>query len=78
MCSQLRRSQVRSLSSRATSRALVAAVAAAARRVSTKYEQFLERSFPRFYLLYNTFKTGESRVGGPEKWLVKEGYRKVG
>ncbi|KAF4798578.1 hypothetical protein TURU_062991 [Turdus rufiventris] len=58
VCSQLRRSQVRSLSSRATSRALVAAVAAAARRVSTKYEQFLERSFPRFYLLYNTFKTG--------------------
>ncbi|XP_015471190.1 LETM1 domain-containing protein 1 isoform X1 [Parus major] len=52
------RSQGRSLSSRAASRALVAAVAAAARRVSARYERFLERSFPRFYLLYSTFKTG--------------------
>ncbi|XP_068068725.1 LETM1 domain-containing protein 1 isoform X2 [Anomalospiza imberbis] len=52
------RSQGRSLSSRAASRALVAAVAAAARRVSARYEQHLERSFPRFYLLYSTFKTG--------------------
>lgn len=77
VCSQLRRSQVRSLSSRATSRALVAAVAAAARRVSARYEQYLERSFPRFYLLYNTFKNGESRVGDPKKWLLKEGFRKV-
>ncbi|KAM7028367.1 LETM1 domain-containing protein 1 isoform 1-T1 [Acridotheres tristis] len=58
VCSQLRRSQVRSLSSRATSRALVAAVASAARRVSARYEQYLERSFPRFYVLYSTFKTG--------------------
>ncbi|XP_014116079.1 PREDICTED: LETM1 domain-containing protein 1 isoform X2 [Pseudopodoces humilis] len=56
--SQPRRSQGRSLSSRAASRALVAAVAAAARRVSARYERYLERSFPRFYLLYSTFKTG--------------------
>ncbi|XP_058717109.1 LETM1 domain-containing protein 1 [Poecile atricapillus] len=52
------RSQGRSFSSRAASRALVAAVAAAARRVSASYERFLQRSFPRFYLLYSTFKTG--------------------
>ncbi|KAM4880963.1 LETM1 domain-containing protein 1 isoform 2-T2 [Sylvia borin] len=58
VCSQLRRSQVRSLSSRAASRALVAAVVAAARWVNTRYEQYLERSFPRFYILHSTFKTG--------------------
>ncbi|XP_027569795.1 LETM1 domain-containing protein 1 isoform X3 [Pipra filicauda] len=43
------------LSSRATSRALVAAVAAVARRVNARYERYLERSFPRFYVLYSTF-----------------------
>ncbi|NXC05487.1 LTMD1 protein, partial [Orthonyx spaldingii] len=58
VCSQVRRCQARSLSSRAASRALVAAVAAAARRVSARYERYLERSFPRFYLLHSTFKTG--------------------
>ncbi|NXP20385.1 LTMD1 protein, partial [Scytalopus superciliaris] len=46
------------LSSRAASRALVAAVAAVARRVNARYERYLERSFPRFYLLYSTFTTG--------------------
>ncbi|XP_039559129.1 LETM1 domain-containing protein 1 isoform X3 [Passer montanus] len=51
-------SQVRSLSSRASSRALAAAVAAAARRVSARYERYLERSWPRFYLLHSTFKSG--------------------
>ncbi|RLV71483.1 hypothetical protein DV515_00017403 [Chloebia gouldiae] len=52
--SQLCRSPVRSVSSRA----LVAAVAAAARRANARYERYLEKSFPRFYLLYSTFKTG--------------------
>ncbi|NXH37093.1 LTMD1 protein, partial [Myiagra hebetior] len=46
------------LSTRAASRALLAAVAAAARRVNARYERYLERSFPRFYLLHSTFKTG--------------------
>ncbi|NXK43225.1 LTMD1 protein, partial [Piprites chloris] len=46
------------LSSRATSRALVAAVVAVARRVNARYERYLERSFPRFYLLYSTFTSG--------------------
>ncbi|NXF82075.1 LTMD1 protein, partial [Sclerurus mexicanus] len=46
------------LSSRATSRALVAAVAAVARRLNARYERYLERTFPRFYLLYSTFTTG--------------------
>ncbi|NXB57073.1 LTMD1 protein, partial [Struthidea cinerea] len=46
------------LSTRAASRALAAAVAAAARRVNARYERYLERSFPRFYLLHSTFKTG--------------------
>ncbi|XP_051627555.1 LETM1 domain-containing protein 1 isoform X3 [Manacus candei] len=52
---QVFRSQERPLSSRATSRALVAAVAAMARRVNARYERYLERSFPRFYVLYSTF-----------------------
>ncbi|XP_058279799.1 basic proline-rich protein-like isoform X3 [Hirundo rustica] len=52
------RSQVRSRSSRAASRALVAAVVAAAQRVNASFEQYLQRSFPRFYLLHSTFKTG--------------------
>ncbi|NXM26826.1 LTMD1 protein, partial [Oxyruncus cristatus] len=52
------RSQERLLSSRATSRALVAAVVAVARRVNARYERYLERSFPRFYLLYSTFTSG--------------------
>ncbi|NXG06777.1 LTMD1 protein, partial [Sakesphorus luctuosus] len=52
------RSQECSLSSRATSRALVAAVVAMARRVNARYERYLERSFPRFYVLYSTFTTG--------------------
>ncbi|XP_050190745.1 LETM1 domain-containing protein 1 isoform X1 [Myiozetetes cayanensis] len=52
------RSQVCPLSSRATSRALVAAVVAVARRVNARYERYLERSFPRFYLLYSTFTSG--------------------
>ncbi|KAJ7426270.1 LETM1 domain-containing protein 1 [Willisornis vidua] len=55
---QVCRSQECSLSSRATSRALVAAVVAVARRVNARYEQYLERSFPRFYVLYSTFTTG--------------------
>ncbi|NXG20371.1 LTMD1 protein, partial [Grallaria varia] len=46
------------LSSRAASRALLAAVVAMARRVNTRYERYLERTFPRFYLLYNTFTRG--------------------
>ncbi|XP_064494827.1 LETM1 domain-containing protein 1-like isoform X3 [Pseudopipra pipra] len=52
---QVFRSQERPLSSRATSRALVAAVATVARRVNARYERYLERSFPRFYVLYSTF-----------------------
>lgn len=47
------RSQVRSLSSRA--------LVAAARRVSARYERYLQRSFPRFYVLHSTFKSGEPR-----------------
>ncbi|XP_066063588.1 LETM1 domain-containing protein 1 isoform X4 [Chamaea fasciata] len=58
VCSQLRRFPARSLSSRAASRALVAAVVAAARWVNSRYERYLQRSFPRFYVLHSTFKTG--------------------
>ncbi|XP_077644694.1 LETM1 domain-containing protein 1 [Lonchura striata] len=54
VCSQLCRCPGRSVSSRA----LVAAVAAAARRANARYERFLERSFPRFFVLHSTFKTG--------------------
>lgn len=73
MCSQVRRCQVRSLSTRAASRALVAAVAAAARRVNARYERYLERSFPSFYLLHSTFKTGESQRGGGQREALKSG-----
>ncbi|NXJ20822.1 LTMD1 protein, partial [Dicrurus megarhynchus] len=61
------------LSTRAASRALVAAVAAAARRVNARYERYLERSFPRFYVLHSTFKTGVQALflEVKEIWKIK-------
>lgn len=69
---------MRSLSSRAASRALAAAVVGAARWVNSRYEQYLERSFPRFYILHSTFKTGEPPGEGPETWGLEEEGQKMG
>ncbi|KAJ1160070.1 hypothetical protein NDU88_000572 [Pleurodeles waltl] len=40
------------------SRGLFSAIAAKARYVNEKYQRFLERKFPKFYLLYSTFMKG--------------------
>lgn len=67
---------MRSLSSRAASRALAAAVVGAARWVNSRYEQYLERSFPRFYILHSTFKTGETRGRVLKRGAWKRGVKK--
>ncbi|NXT25374.1 LTMD1 protein, partial [Syrrhaptes paradoxus] len=46
------------LSTKAGSRSLLTALAARAKRISGRYERFLERTFPRFYVLYATFTKG--------------------
>ncbi|XP_026723383.1 LETM1 domain-containing protein 1 [Athene cunicularia] len=52
------RSAVCCLSTKAGSRSVLAALASAAKRVNGRYERFLERTFPRFYVLYVTFTKG--------------------
>ncbi|NXS90949.1 LTMD1 protein, partial [Jacana jacana] len=46
------------LSTKAGSRSVVAALVATAKRLNGRYERFLERTFPRFYVLYATFTRG--------------------
>ncbi|XP_069735083.1 LETM1 domain-containing protein 1 [Phaenicophaeus curvirostris] len=46
------------LSAKAGSRSILAALASGAKRINRKYERFLERTFPRFYVLYATFTRG--------------------
>ncbi|NXH79297.1 LTMD1 protein, partial [Hydrobates tethys] len=46
------------LSTKAGSRSVLAALASKAKRISGRYERFLERTFPRFYVLYATFTKG--------------------
>ncbi|XP_068266439.1 LETM1 domain-containing protein 1 isoform X2 [Nyctibius grandis] len=46
------------LSTKAGSRSLLAALASKAKRLNGRYERFLERTFPRFYVLYATFTKG--------------------
>ncbi|XP_061871289.1 LETM1 domain-containing protein 1 [Colius striatus] len=48
----------RSLSMKTSSRAVLAALAAAAKRLSGRYERFLARTCPRFHLLYSAFSGG--------------------
>ncbi|NWI64609.1 LTMD1 protein, partial [Todus mexicanus] len=52
------RSPVFHLSTKAGSRSILAALASGAKRVNTRYERFLERTFPRFYILHTTFTKG--------------------
>ncbi|NXT41805.1 LTMD1 protein, partial [Pelecanoides urinatrix] len=46
------------LSTKAGSRSILAALASKAKRINGRYERFLERTFPRFYVLYATFTKG--------------------
>ncbi|XP_053907498.1 LETM1 domain-containing protein 1 isoform X4 [Cuculus canorus] len=46
------------LSAKASSRSILAALISGAKRINGKYERFLERTFPRFYVLYSTFTRG--------------------
>ncbi|XP_053907497.1 LETM1 domain-containing protein 1 isoform X3 [Cuculus canorus] len=41
-----------------SSRSILAALISGAKRINGKYERFLERTFPRFYVLYSTFTRG--------------------
>ncbi|CAM9937402.1 unnamed protein product, partial [Bubo scandiacus] len=52
------RSAVCCLSTKAGSRSVLAALASTAKRINGRYERFLERTFPRFYVLYVTFTKG--------------------
>ncbi|NXW60244.1 LTMD1 protein, partial [Eurystomus gularis] len=46
------------LSTKASSRSILSALASKVKRVNLRYERFLERTFPRFYILYSTFTKG--------------------
>ncbi|NXJ32997.1 LTMD1 protein, partial [Ciconia maguari] len=46
------------LSTKAGSRSVLAALVSKAKRINGRYERFLERTFPRFYVLYATFTKG--------------------
>ncbi|NXK14808.1 LTMD1 protein, partial [Herpetotheres cachinnans] len=52
------RSLVCCLSTKAGSRSILATLASKAKHISGRYERFLERTFPRFYVLYATFTKG--------------------
>ncbi|NXX62347.1 LTMD1 protein, partial [Scopus umbretta] len=46
------------LSTKAGSRSVLAALVSKVKRLNGRYERFLERTFPRFYVLYATFTKG--------------------
>ncbi|NXL54037.1 LTMD1 protein, partial [Podilymbus podiceps] len=46
------------LSAKAGARSLLAALASKAKHINGRYERFLEKTFPRFYVLYATFTKG--------------------
>ncbi|NXC77788.1 LTMD1 protein, partial [Anhinga anhinga] len=46
------------LSTKAGSRSVLAALVSKAKHINGRYERFLERTFPRFYVLYATFTKG--------------------
>ncbi|XP_065515777.1 LETM1 domain-containing protein 1 [Lathamus discolor] len=48
----------RCLSTKAGSRSVLAALVSTAKRINKRYERFLERTFPRFYVLHSTFTRG--------------------
>nr|KAF6374105.1 LETM1 domain containing 1 [Pipistrellus kuhlii] len=49
------------LSPKADSKSLISYVATKTKMISEKYHHFLERYFPRFYVLYTTFTKVSSR-----------------
>ncbi|NWR56393.1 LTMD1 protein, partial [Bucorvus abyssinicus] len=67
------RSPVCCLSAKAGSRSLLAALAAGAKRLHGSYEQFLERTFPRFHGLYVTF----TRAGMQALFLEVKEIRRI-
>ncbi|NWI30432.1 LTMD1 protein, partial [Sula dactylatra] len=46
------------LSTKTGSRSVLASLVSKAKRINGRYERFLERTFPRFYVLYATFTKG--------------------
>ncbi|NXV38921.1 LTMD1 protein, partial [Rissa tridactyla] len=52
------RSALCCLSTKAGSRSILAALASKAKHINGRYERFLEKTFPRFYVLYATFTKG--------------------
>ncbi|NXW37677.1 LTMD1 protein, partial [Phaetusa simplex] len=52
------RSALCCLSTKAGSRSVLAALASKAKHINGRYERFLEKTFPRFYVLYATFTKG--------------------
>ncbi|NXF54538.1 LTMD1 protein, partial [Oceanites oceanicus] len=61
------------LSTKAGSRSVLAALASKAKRISGRYERFLERTFPRFYVLYATF----TKAGIQALFLEVKEIRKI-
>ncbi|NWV00591.1 LTMD1 protein, partial [Upupa epops] len=59
------------LSAKAGSRAALTALAAKVKQLGGSYERFLERSFPRFYLLYSTFTRGIQALFSEAKEIRK-------
>lgn len=43
-------------------KSLISYVATKTKVINGKYHRFLERNFPRFYLLYTTFTKGKNRA----------------
>ncbi|XP_062453286.1 LETM1 domain-containing protein 1 [Rhea pennata] len=60
------------LSTKASSRAFLTALVSKVKHINGRYERFLERTFPRFYVLYATFTKGIQALF----WEVKE-IRKI-
>ncbi|XP_060108323.1 LETM1 domain-containing protein 1 [Heteronotia binoei] len=52
------RPPVRQFSAKANSKTIISALASKAKYINEKYERYLERTFPRFYMLYSTFLKG--------------------
>ncbi|XP_077185042.1 LETM1 domain-containing protein 1 [Paroedura picta] len=49
---------VRQFSAKANSKTVISALVSKAKYINEKYEKYLERTFPRFYVLYSTFLKG--------------------
>lgn len=62
-------------------KSLISYVATKTKAINGKYHRFLERNFPRFYLLYTTFTKGkngaETGTGGTGSRAMSEGSSKI-